>query len=311
MRIRLRAGSGLATPTQGGWRPRISGFVPLLALVPTLAAACSNGSGDQVTAPVAVGMTSGVAPYYADGQITLYQEQTPVALPVRKPTSADALGAAPKGTPYSHAPFLTVQDESVEIHYVLSNVDTVSHNVWLLIDPWNEFVRWKPGVTVVSDEETIPNYGYDQQFVLAPKSRVQGDITPDDVTEIATKLAAVETFLASPQGSQMQSATSDDSLDPTQVCNNIFDFQNRSNSSPPDLYYTPWIPPVVAGLTGFDLGVRMEVDEDDSGGGAGNVAVEITMNVQDLNGDRFVPQDTTDPQMGMPSKVLSPPAARF
>ena len=55
----------------------------------------------------------------------------------------------------------------------------------------------------------------------------------------------------------------------------------------------------------------MEVDEDDSGGGAGNVAVEITMNVQDLNGDRFVPQDTTDPQMGMPSKVLSPPAARF
>src|SRR3984957_7098533 len=298
MRIRLRAGSGLATPTQGGWRPRISGFVPLLALVPTLAAACSNGSGDQVTAPVAVGMTSGAAPYYADGQITLYQEQTPVALPVRKPTSADALGAAPKGTPYSHAPFLTVQDESVEIHYVLWNLDTVSHNVWLLIDPWNEFVRWKPGVTVVSDEETIPNYGYDQQFVLAPKSRVQGDITPDDVTEIATKLAAVETFLASPQGSQMQSATSDDSLDPTQVCNNIFDFQNRSNSSPPDLYYTPWIPPVVAGLTGFDLGVRMEADDDDddvgtlpdggttcAAGGAGNVAVEITMNVQDLNGD--------------------------
>ena len=326
MRIRLRAGSGLATPTQGGWRPRISGFAPLLALVvPALAAACSNGSGDQVTAPVAVGMTNCVAPYYADGQITLYQEQTPVALPVRKPTSADALGAAPKGTPYPHAPFLTVQDESVEIHYVLSNVDTVSHNVWLLIDPWNEFVRWKPGVTVVSDEETIPNSGYDQQFVLPPMSRLEGDITPDDVTEIATKLAAVETFLASPQGSAMPSATSDDSLDPTQVCNNIFDFQNRSNSSPPDLYYTPWIPPVVAGLTGFDLGVRMETDEDDdddvgtppdggascAAGGAGNVAVEITMDVQDLSGDRFVPQDTTDPEMGMPSKVLSPPAARF
>ena len=35
------------------------------------------------------------------------------------------------------------------------------------------------------------------------------------------------------------------------------------------------------------------------------------MDVQDLNGNRFVPQDTTEPEMGMPSKTLSPPAARF
>jgi hypothetical protein len=315
MRLRLRAVSGLATPTRGGWRPRISGLAPLSALA--LVAACSNGSANQVTQPVSVGMTSSIAPYYADGEITLYQVQAPVAFPVRKPTSADyaALGAAPKGTPYPHAPFLTAQDESVEVHYVLSNVDKVSHNVWLLIDPWNEFVRWKPGVTIVSDEETIPNNGYDQQFVLGPMSRVEGTITSDDIQEIATKLAAVETFLASPQGSPTQSATadtSDNSLDPTQVCNNIFDYQNRSNSSPPDPIYTPWIPPVIAGLTGFDLGIRMESDDDDdTGGGAGNIAVEITMDVQDLNGDRFVPQDTTDPQIGMPSKILSPPAARF
>ncbi len=312
MRLRLRAASGLATPTRGGWRPRIPDLAPLLALA--LASACSNGSGDQVTRPVSVGMTSKVAPYYADGQITLYQVQAPVALPVRKPTDADraALGAAPKGTPYPHAPFLTVQDESVEVHFVLSNVDTVTHNVWLLIDPWNEFVRWKPGVTVVSDEETIPNNGYDKEYVLGPMSRVEGTITSDDMQEIATKLAAVEKFLASPQGMPPASAMmADNSLDPTQVCNNIFDYQNRSNSTPPDLYYTPWIPPVVAGLTGFDLGIRMESDEGDSGGGAGNVAVEITMDVQDLNGDRFVPQDTTDPEMGMPPKTLSPPSARF
>jgi hypothetical protein len=54
----------------------------------------------------------------------------------------------------------------------------------------------------------------------------------------------------------------------------------------------------------------MEADQGDSGG-AGNIAVEITMDVQDLNGDRFVPQDTTDPEMGMPAKTLSPPSARF
>jgi len=306
MHLRLRASSGLATPTRGGWRPRIMGLLALLSLA--VAAACSNGSADQVTQPVAIGMTSKMAPYYADGEITLFQVQTPVALPVRKPTSADyaSLGAAPKGTPYPHAPFLTAQDESVEIHFVLSNLDTVPHNVWLLIDPWNEFVRWVPGVTVVSDEETIPNYGYDKQYVLDPMSRVEGDITPDDVQEIATKLAAVETFLASPQS---MSVSGDNSLDPTSICNNIFDYQNRSNSSPPDLLYTPWIPSVIAGLTGFDLGLR--ILEDAGAGSGGNVAVEITMDVQDLNGDRFVPQDTTDPQMGMPSKTLSPPSARF
>ncbi len=313
MSLHLRAASGLASPTRGGRRPRILGLVPLLVLA--VAAACSNGSGDQVTAPVAVGMTSKMAPYYADGQITLYEAQTPVALPVKKPTSADLSNPAPKGTPYSHAPYLTAQDESVEVHYVLSNIDTTAHNVWLLIDPWNEFVRWKPGVTVVSDEETIPNNGYDKQYVLPPMSRVEGTITPDDIQEIATKLASVQKFLASPQAKMAASATADDtsddnSLDPTSVCNNIFDYQNRSNSTPPDLYYTPWIPSVVAGLTGFDLGIRMEVDEGDSGG-AGNVAVEITMDVQDLNGNRFVPQDTTDAQMGMPGKTLSPPAARF
>jgi hypothetical protein len=281
--------------------------------VAVVSAACSNGSGDQVTSPQAIGMTSSMAPYYMDGEITLYQSTAHVPLPVRKPTSAEISGKAPKGTPYSHAPFLTASDESVEVHYVLSNLDAMPHNVWLLIDPWNEFVRWDPGVTVVSDEETVPNEGYDQQFVLAPRSRLEGTITPDDMTEIAIKLASVQNFLASPQAMAAETdTTGDNSLDPTQVCNNIFDYQNRSNSTPPDPFFTPWIPPVIAGVTGFDLGIRMEVDEaDGSGGGAGNVAVEITMDVQDLNGDRFVPQDSGDAKMAMPSTKLSPPAARF
>jgi hypothetical protein len=314
MLLRLRPASGLEAPTGGGrWpraRPRANAFVPLLALA--LAAGCNSSGGDQVLQPVSVGMTSKIAPYYSDGEITLYQVETPVALPVRKPSSSEVqgLGRAPKGTPYPRAPFLRVEDESVEVHFVISNLDGATHYVWLLIDPWNEFVRWKPGVTVVSDEETVPNNGYDKEYVVPPKSRIEGTITSDDVQEIATKLASVETFLASPQGTTAASAMDDNSLDPTQICNNIFDYQNRSNSSPPDLFYTPWIPPVVAGLTGFDLGLRME--SDDSTGAGGNIAVEVTVEVQDLNGNRFVPQDDkSDTQLGTPPKVLSPPSARF
>jgi hypothetical protein len=95
--------------------------------------------------------------------------------------------------------------------------------------------------------------------------------------------------------------------DATVVANNIFNPQNRSNSNDP--LYTPWIPSVIAGVTGFDLGLRFQCGEGDCK--PPNMAIEITMDVQDLKGDRFVPQDSTEAKMGMPDTVLSPPAARF
>ncbi|HEV3189037.1 MAG TPA: hypothetical protein VGY54_01000, partial [Polyangiaceae bacterium] len=149
-------------------------------------------------------MTSTTPPYYSVGNTTIYEVQIPVALPVRRPTAAErhAMGPAPAGTPYSHAPFLRAEDESVEIHYVLSNVSSTKQTVWLLIDPWNEFVRYRPGITVVNDEVTVPNLGYEPGgpgFVLEPKSRTEGTITSDDMHEVAIKLASVEKLLASPQ----------------------------------------------------------------------------------------------------------------
>jgi hypothetical protein len=87
-----------------------------------------------------------------------------------------------------------------------------------------------------------------------------------------------------------------------ELCNNIFDSLNRANSD--DLLYMPWIPPVIAGVTGFDLGLRTYEQA--------NVAVEITIDIVDENGNRFVdPDSTTDSMIGVPRKMLSPPAARF
>ncbi len=296
---------GLSTKPVGGASPTsvVAAFVAAIAPV---AIGCSDGSADQVTQPVDVGMTTndgGPPVYYSDGQITLYQVEIPVPLPVRKMTSADvqAVGAAPSGTPYPRGVFLRAEDESVEVRFTISNIDDTQHDVWLLIDPWNEFVRWRPGVTVVDDETTLPNYGYDLEFTVPGKQRIEGTITSDDMHEIAIKLAAVENLLASPQA---QTTSSKSGYDATQIANNIFNPQNRSNSVPADLLYTPWIPPVVAGVTGFDLGLRTTEPA--------NVAVEVTIDVQDLRGDRFVPQDkTADPEMGIPPQVLSPPAARF
>jgi hypothetical protein len=250
-------------------------------------------------------MTSSMAPYYSSEQLTLYEAQIPVPLPVRRPLSTDlqSLGAAPANTPYPRTPWLTAEDESVEVHYTLSNIDTQDHTLWLLVDPWNEFVRWMPGVTVVNDEEAAPNFGYDLAFLVPAMSRIEGTLTTDDMHEIAIKLASTMNMLASPQAqaAMMADAGTPSDFNPTGIANNIFNPQNRSNGGDP--LYTPWIPPVIAGLTGFDLGIR-SLDP-------ANVAVEITIDVQDTKGNRFVAADSNQAQLGLPPATLSPPAARF
>ena len=304
------AAAGQLPPTRVGARPR---FLPFAIAAVLAAAACSQSSNNQTTAPVDLGMTSTMTAYYSDQQVTIYEAQVPVPLPVKAPTASDmsSLGPTPAGTPYPHAPYLNVNDESLEVHYTISNIDSADHVVWMLIDPWNEFVRWNPGVSVVSDEETVPNYGYDLPFLVPALSRVDGTLTPDDMHEIAIKLASVENLLASPQAMAAADAGGDggvnassmmqNAFNATGIANNIMNPQNRSNGGDP--IYTPWIPPVVAGLTGFDLGVRTYE--------AANVAIEITIDVQDLNGKRFVPADSTQAQIGMPPVSLSPAAARF
>jgi hypothetical protein len=294
----------------GGLAPKSGGLVPRMCLWTALGAvACSSNASNQVTAPTAVGMTNNTPAYYSDGNLTLYEVQIPVPLPVRRPTAAEreALGGPPSGTPYPHMPFLLASDESVEVHYVLSNIDSAQHAVWLLIDPWNEFVRYRPGVTIVDDETTVPNESFEPGgpgFLMGPMSRIEGTITTDDMQELAIRLAATENFLMSPQtlaAEDSDASGGDNSLDPTEIANHIFDQQNFSTTGDP--LFAPYIPRIIAGITGFDLGLRTLEPA--------NIAVEITIDVQDLNGNRFVAQDTTAPLLGLPPATLAPPGARY
>jgi hypothetical protein len=270
--------------------------------------ACTNGSGNQVIGPIALGMTSQMAATYDDGLTQMYEVQLPVPFPVRAPVGAEANAPPIAGTPYPNAPFLTADQEQVEVHYTLSNVDDKAHDVWLLIYPWNEFVRWKPIITVVGEETALPGYGYDQYFTIPGKSRLQGTITSDDMHEIAIKLAAVENLLSQAQA-QMQMnpgvMMTYGQQDPTTLANHIMNPQNRSNSGDP--LFTPWIPSVIAGVTGFDLGLRTQSGAEDYGGTASaNIAVEITVSIVDVQGNRFIPQGTSGDALGEPPATLSP-----
>jgi len=254
-----------------------------------LAASCANNDANQVDPPTAVAMNDKVAPAYQDGETTIYQVQTPVQLPVRKPTADEAKGLG-KSEPYPHAPFLLASDLRIEIRFTLSNLDDKEHAVELLVDPWNEFVRYRPKVEVINDEETQPDFsGFDKFFLLPPKSRVQGALTPDDTQELEIDLATVEGIAAKPPTGADANVNG--------LFNHVFNIQNRSNAKDPLI--APYLPKVVPGLTGFDLGLRS--------GEAANVAVEVIVDVQDLNGNRST--TTVQQEMGVPSAELQPPAA--
>jgi hypothetical protein len=284
-------------PTRAGASPRRGlGRVlggALAVGIGACAPACVNNDQNQVTLPTVLGMTSTVAPFYSDGQLTIYQVETPVTLPVRRPTAEEskALG---KAAPYPRAPFLLAGDLRVEIRFTLSNLDDQPRSIELLVDPWNEFVRYKPGIQMVSDEESVPDFsGFDKFYIVPARGRVEGTITHDDTSELAVDLATAEAVLADPPADG--SGVSGNAL-----FNHIWNLQNRSNDGDP--LVTPRLPKTIAGLTGFDLGLRSY--------GPANVAVEIVVDVVDVNGDRVIGVGADGKPMGPPGTLLEPPAAR-
>jgi hypothetical protein len=276
-----------------GAGPSLGGGASLLLCACTLVGACANNDANQVTEPTVLGMTATLAPAYDDGEMQIYQVQVPVRLPIRKPIDAEIEGLPP-ADPYPRGPYLHASDVRLEVRYTLSNLDDTPHTVLLMLDPWNEFVRYKPGVAV-GDENTLSNSsGVERRVRIPPKSRVIGTLTPDDMTELAVDLATAENMLKNPP--------QDPNADVAKLMNRAFNPQNRSNVFDPIV--SPFIPQVIAGLTGFDLGLRTEEQ--------GTLAVEITIDLTDLNGQRVIPSgDTSQETIAVPGRVISPPGAHL
>jgi hypothetical protein len=287
--------SRAATRIAGGARPHLLaiGFA-----IPLAFAACATTDGNQVTSPTVLGMDDKIPPYFDDGQTTIYEVQVPVHMPIRQPTAAES-SALGKSDPYPHAPFVAVGDIRTEIRFTLTNLDDKTTNIELLVDPWNEFVRYKPGIQVVSDEQTTPDFsGWDKFIPLHAKERLQGTITADDTRELAVDLATVYNINAT------VTPTKDTNLNA--LFNHTFNPQNRSNGYDPLI--APYIPAVVPAMIGFDLGLRATADE---GGAAPNIAIEVQVDVVDTSsaGNKVIRTGSTDAPMQMPTTILQPPKA--
>jgi hypothetical protein len=267
-----------------------------------LVVACQNGSDQETLPPFVLGMQDTTAPTYDDGETQIYEVHMPVELPIRRPKD----GERPSGDvdPYPDAPFTLAKDTRITVRFTLTNLEDHPNTFELLLDPWNEFVRYEPGA-VVGDEETTPNFsGIDRFFILGPKERREGIITPDDMAELATDLATAMKIDKTPPAADSQ-------FGGPALYNRAFNQQNRS--SQPDVVLAPYIPAVVDGITGFDLGLRSYGGGGENGNGAtkaAKVAVELVVDVEDVKGDRVVLDgDTSKPTFDRPGDVLTPPAA--
>jgi len=265
----------------------------LLGLVAVCASAagCASSDEEQVIPPVVLGMLETTGPTYDDGQVQIYEVYLPVELPMRRPTDEER---PPGGRvePYPRQPFHLASQTRITARFTISNLEDKQHTVELLVDPWNEFVRYRPGVTV-DEEMTTPNFsGIDRFFILPPLGRVEGIITPDDMVELATDLGTAMAI-------QRRPPAADSDFGGPALYNRAFNIQNRS--SQPDPVLAPFIPGVVANLVGFDLGLRSYAQA--------KVAIEVVLDVEDLDGDRVIVQGDDARRVGRPGTVLSPPAA--
>jgi hypothetical protein len=296
-------------------RPLAGSLAPVLGLafMAALSAGCSGEDHQESLPTVQVGMSctqngdtceSNVPAIYDDGEVQIYEVKKGVQFPILAPTdkTRGELNAIDM-KPYGHQPWVTTGDIDVQVTWTLSNLDDSEHVVEMLVDPWNEFGRYFPGLqlTDADNEEYMPNFsGIDKRYIVGARSsgdasRVHGTYTYSDLTEVATDFATVMGLIKDPP---MLEGDPEDMEDPTVTyTNHAFEWQNRSYE---DTLVKHWVPPTVAGLTGLDLGFRTYEPV--------NVAIEVAVEVVDKSDrqDRVRREGDEDKPLLRPSdKVIT------
>ena len=281
----MRVWAGAKRPAPRASSPQLlSVFVVLSCAV--WAAGCGPQEEARNLQPEQVGLTPDVPPIFEDDKSQLFEVKRGLQFPILDPTpaQADALNQEVV-EPYGRKPWITNADVKVQLTWTLSNLDKDPHVVEMLIDPWNEFGRYYPGMTLTDAQEQTfkPNFsGIDRYYILegngsGASSRRHGTCTFDDMNEMAIDFATVQNMIKFPpplpNGVQ---SDPDMMVDPLPIyANHAFNFINLSTD---DLLVAPYIPKVIAGLTGVDFGFRTTEKA--------TIALDIQIEVVDLGQGR-------------------------
>jgi hypothetical protein len=261
--------------------------------------ACGEEEETRTLQPQALGMTDQMGAIYDDGEMTLYEVKLPVPFPIKAPTQAEqnALNGAPV-PPYPSKPWVTTGDIKVQISWTLTNLDANDHSVELLIDPWNEFGRYWPGLALVDadDGEFQPNLSGIDILMELPgtasgrPSRRHGTFTFQDMNELAIDFATVMNIIATaPPPDPM----AEYDLTVT-LANHAFAVENKSYKDP---LVKDYIPGVVPGLIGVDAGLRTREPA--------NIALEVLVEVVDLGSGRVIQRDAKDTNIAEPTNFVT------
>lgn len=256
-------------------------------LIPIVLVACLHGcaderrfAGDQIH-QVALTSDTPAAVETEDGAIFIVE--TRVELPVRPPTDTilSDLRSAADGfeVPYNRLPWVMRGDIEVEIDFTLANLDEEEREVAVIVNGFNEFHEYMPGVIVVDDEPTAEFSQWERLYQLERGQRITRTIREEELDEVAVDLATVVNGAENP--------------------NNVVFFENMSAT---DERNREFIPDVVPALMGVRLGLRATE--------VANVLLEATVRVRDV--EDMLAADDEEPYVVMPeafgpSSVMAEP----
>jgi hypothetical protein len=268
-----------------------------LALLGLSSVGCSADDKQSSLPILQVGMTKQVAPIYDDGEMQIFEVKKGLQFPILQPDENTRRQLnQDKVDPYGRRPWITVDDVEVQVSWTISNLDDEEHVVEMLVDPWNEFGRYYPGLQLTDpdNEEYMPNFsGIDKRYIVAKSSdgeasRAHGVYAYSDLKEVATDFATVMDLIKNPPPVM---GDPENMEDPTVTyTNHAFHWQNRSYD---DLLVKPWVPSVIAGLTGLDLGFRTYEPA--------TIAIEVEVEIVDKRGNRVRQEGEEDKPLLRPS----------
>jgi hypothetical protein len=241
-----------------------------------------------------MGLAPSTPASYDDGTVQFYHVSREVMLPYKAadPNERTVTIREWELSPYPHKPEHRATETRVTMKYTLTNLDAVPRKIELLIDPWNEFVRYAPGLRTTGDRVQPGISGYQRAFDLPPFGRFSGEISPEDVVELAVDLTTAMTI-------QRYAAGHLKGLGQAELFDRAFSLGSPSTSPEPAL--APWVPPLrgrTAAMVGFNVGLRA-VER-------AAIGLELQVDIEDPQSNRIVRETRGGRRIDPPTGALSP-----
>jgi hypothetical protein len=242
------------SPRSGAWLLGIGRkLAPFVLAGLAVSTGCSQTNETRTIGPYTLAIsetTTPAVPPSGEGE-GVYQTQATVVLPlIDRPK--DLTGDRVK--PYPRVIWYPSSALQVQLTYVITNLGAENTVIELLVDGFNEFVRYEPLAHVDDEGDVSTDLSMVNRRIIVPgKGRVMGTVSYDDFERMATALAIIMNQVPNP-----------------------FHAVEEHTDLFTDPMTKPYLPSQIDGLTGFNLSLRSL--------GPNKIALEATVELIDHQG---------------------------